>query len=353
MTDNIETPPVERTEEGFLEAYKTAQSRVNVVRPPSLIEEQPASPPPPEPTPSDVPPNEEEPIKEGAPEEAETKEVIPKPGHPTADLKWLEEIPEDHKDKIKQLLNEHKAAIGRAAFLQSKAAKQGGYTHEEKLEARFKPFVPPTKPEDWNALAESDPKFAEAIEARIKAELEAKDNYWKDQISDLLNPVLEAESQRQAQYSMWKEQQVQQVYEAVPNWTDIVMSDDYLKWLKGMDEQFPGFADYAGSVEYAYGDTNQLGTLGAVDIINLFMYQKYQAANPTPPKPTVVAEVPSQPNIADRVAQARNERLNQPPIPQGNPAVAVAQRKGQLDAQSAFEQAYLRARERLGVRKPM
>lgn len=344
-TNTQEVVQPERTEQGFADAYKAAQTRINVVESRVPME---TTPPVVQPQPEVV----EGQGGEGG-ENGEVKEVSPKPGHPTFNLEWLNEVPETHQDKVRQLLNEHKAAIGRAAYLQSQTARRSA--SERKPEAQFKPFVPPAKPEDWNALNEADPKLAETFDSRLKAELEARDKHWQEQIAEQLNPILQAEAQRQAQYTSWREAQVQQLYEAHPHWSDVLRSDDYQRWIQGIDEQAPGFAEYARTVEHAYGDTSRLNGFGAVDIMNLFFYHKSQAENGNAaPNPAGEGQQqPPQPaGNADRVVQNRNERLNQPPIPNGNPAQAVTQRMGQLDATAAFNEAYRRAQERLGIRKP-
>jgi hypothetical protein len=352
MTDNTETnvPAVveekeeARTEQGFAEAYNNAKSRLSGNTQPAPVKEEEKPP---------VKEEKEEEKEDPAGEEGVEKEEKkpkdkkgPKPDHPTNDLSWIEEIEdEDKKKKIQQLLNERQSAIGRAAYLQSQAARKA--PKDKKQGAQEKPFVPPSKPEKWNALVEADPALADTFEARLQAELDARDKYWKEQIEEKLTPLQQAEAQREAQYEQWRESQVQAVFEAHPDVQIVQKSPEFTQWLEGMDKHYPGFIDYVDRVDFAYGDKSSLDKMGVVDLIDLFHYHRNEALNGPAPTDTPVVT-----GNADKVAQARSERLQQPPIPSGNPGQAVAQRKGELDKQAAFEKAYREAQNRLGIRKP-
>jgi hypothetical protein len=341
----------ERTNEGFEAAYKAAQTQVNVVGPRGGYREEEVPAPisinttpeeqqqrqEREPPPQQEQREEGKENKEGETDKPEGQPEQPRKIHPRKlyeDLSWVDEAdPESLKERVKELAHVAKSADGRTAYLQRQLSRQQQPRQATQPEAPK--YIPPPTPEKWAALNESDPALAEAQDARIKAEIEAVNKYWEDRYNADLAPLKQAEQRRQAQAERWEQEQVETIYREFPDIEQRIQSKEYNFWLDGMEQQAPGYKDWALSV---------MDAPTAVEIMKRFDkdLNEYYKSQSSP------AEVSVDTTKADKIAQQRNERLNTPTLPSGSPTQTLSSRREDINKEAGFLQAYKKARERLG-----
>jgi hypothetical protein len=269
---------------------------------------------------------EELPNEESAQGESQSTSVDETPAETEEDI--LAGIEEERRAKIqeklqaleeerKKLENERRAAVGRAAYFQKQNSSMQKALKGET--AHTKAYVPPQTPEEWSALIEADSQAAKAIEAKLNAEMEARQKYLEEQIA----PLRQAYEQHQQERVAWIEDQRRLVYENHPDVMDIKESVEFQQWVAGWEQVIPEFREILNRTHHAYG-TQQ--NPGIVDIINQFKSDLQAANNPTPP-PAPTAK-------ATAVQEARNNKLTQAP-PQQNKPPPVTPKTENLDAEYA------------------
>ena len=206
------------------------------------------------------------------------------------------------EELLKQRENDHKAAVGRVAFLQRQFAQMQKATANGVKQDNVPSFtLPEVNSEEWNALKKADPEVAKAMEAYMRTTTEA----LRQGIEKQYAPLIERDRQRQEFEVAQRQAEDQMVYEAFPEVENIVQSQAWKDWVNWYDQSYPGFKSKVESTTKAYGTQNEPGV---VNYLQQFM-EDYQRATSNQSQQTVVN--PEQQAKASAVQAQRNTKIKQ------------------------------------------
>lgn len=282
-----------------------------------VVEPTPAPSPTPEPTPTPeiMPAEPATPVEpaEGVtpPPAVETSTPsTPSPDNPYA---WVDALPDDIKQKVigeinERFKHEHQARsdAGRVKALQRKLLEQ------EKNAAQRKPATEPapaerqpSTPESWQSLAKGDPELAEAIEARVKSDIDAAVSSIKNEIQERMKQdVAPLHEQRVIAY---REAQFNELKKMVPNVEDVIGSREYAAWLQN---------DATDNLRHIAATS--MDARDALFVLQAYANDMHRMGLDKPP---VAPPAPAAHTKADDIAAARQQQL-QTQTPK--PAVQVA-----------------------------
>lgn len=301
----------------------------------------------------------EEVEQEEAVAEEVTEEVTPEQQPPEKEPEvpdFLKDLPEEHREKVATRLREleesakkqemaTKAAVGRAAFLQSQWNKfenqiQRGGDNPKRF--RLKPL---SDTPEWSAFKESDPVAAQAYEAQMKSYLAT----LEEQLEEYTAPLVEMTAAQERQMREQQTQQVYALYEADPDW-EAKMSQrantdlSYANWIEYMDQTYPGFKNHANTVQFAYG--NDSTGPGMVDIW-LEYERQYNAKMQE--RMTLQQQQQAQMQEGSRLAQQRfNKQETAPPAKPQSPPVQPSRSAKEFDPEEELERLMVEDYKRRG-----
>lgn len=264
-------------------------------------------------------------------------ETTPTPSsEPANPYAWVEALPDEVKQKVILEINErykheHQARsdAGRVKALQRKLLEQEQRAAQAKQPASQPAPAgsQPTTPESWQSLAKGDPELAEAIEARVKSEIETAVGSVRNELQEMkklaVDPLHEQNAQeyRQAQY--------QELKRIVPNVDEVIRSREYNTWLE--NDASDGIRELA---------RRSLDHRDAVNVLRAYAADmQAMGYDRVPPAPAAAAATTN----ADAIAEARNKQL-QSPAPRTTVSVAPVaslNANGPMtkdDAQAYFDQ---------------
>lgn len=289
-----------------------------------LGDKAPATPVVEEPVVEETPPDEpvvEEPAStEDAPEGGEPVVEEPATTNEKVDA-WLEDVPEDVRGKVQESLDalaqaEHKLRSDdgrvRAFQRQAEELKQQLKKLSSTPQATAADTEVPSTPEEWQQLIDHDPVLAKAVEARVKAEIQAFkktniDPIYKRQQADEAIAQSDVVTRERAKLA-----------ELIPDVDNIITQPLFRGWL---ENEAPPMLQEAFRNSVDHRDYLAVFNQFAVDMINTGRVQPNgQAPSAAAPTATPVVD----PQKAQSIADSRNRKLNQPPVTGKVPAPSGA-----------------------------
>jgi hypothetical protein len=249
-------------------------------------------------------------------------EKKPEPQAPADPYAWVNDIPETLREKVLQEINQRVAVehrnrsdSGRIRALNNKLLE---LERERTAKPAEQPAAPPAPktPEQWAKLAKDDPEIAEAIEARVKSEIDAT----REQLLSEVKELKKTEQDRLARESQqYVEQEAEMLRRIVPNYEEVIAHPAYSQWLQYEAE--PGIREIALK-SHDHRD--------AVRVLKLYadtMQARFGNPTNTPATPTPSTQ-PAQPDPAkqqaDQIEAERRAKLNAPPAAPAKTPVAPA-----------------------------
>ncbi len=302
-------------EENFASLAKNETPSVTVVETqPVAVEETPA-------------PVEPEPVA-AAPETPETP-AEPAPAKPEKEAEWIEKVPEDLRARVQEALEGQKQAYQQWASNNGRINSMQKTILELKRELANRspaetpaPARPvPTTPEGWNTLMKDDPELAKAVEARIKAEVDAA-------VAPVMDSLQEVRKSGDALYEHQHQQYVAEQREAlraqVSNYEEVVNSDSFKHWITTIAS--PRTRDTAiNSIEAA--DAVSVLREYASDMIRMGYAKPPEAAAPATPAATTQPTTAA-PTAIDKIVEERDRKAGASTVVKNPPSMSA---RGPID----------------------
>ena len=293
-----------------------------------------------------------------APTETATQEPVaqstppnPTPDQPTDPYAWLQKIEDEElRNKIGEEIRakldaEHRfrSANGRVSAFQHKALELQRQLAEATLNrARNSPpsdSAAPSTPKtakEWEALIETDPDLAKAVDARFDSKLQEIEQRFQKQFGTLKESTIDPLYEHQSIQYLQREQEL--LLQAVPNYQEVVTSEPYKMWLNNLSPSMRSAVDTCQNHQ------------DAVRYLRMFAYD-LQASGMVPPPPQQAAPVPAKPSTtqaapltteqADKLQKDREARLTTPAVttsvPTPVPATAHKNEISLEDAEALLE----------------
>lgn len=248
---------------------------------------------------------------------------------------WVDSIPDEAlRNKVVEQIQaklqaDHaaKSQTGRAKALQQKLLESERRISTSRPQG--KPAAPAepatlTTPEGWLNLAKNDPELAEAIEARVKSEINAAVGSVRGELQELRQThIIPQEERNREQYV---EHERQQLKALVPNYEQVVNSREYANWL---ENHASNSTRHMAMTSNDHRDAIAALQLYANDMVALGYYKPPVSAAPVSAAATTTEQ-------ADKIAASRAAKASATVVIPSAPLAPVASSKtGPINAEDA------------------
>jgi hypothetical protein len=291
--------------------------------------------PTPEPENKDAPPKQDE-------KKEEPKKEQKSPPEKDDPYAWIKDVPEALQERVlkeiqdkMQLKHRVDSDDGRVRSMQQKLLEANRVISELKVSPRKDSAAtaspPPKTPEKWTQLAKDDPEMADAIEARVKSEVDAAVTSVKEDIAEFKKSAVDPLYEHEQQQYVAHEQAA--LEKAVPNYREVVSDPHFNMWLNTVAHK-----DVA---EKALKSQNHLD---AIDVLKAYSADMIRLGLASPPQeqkatPTTTPKEPANTAEADKVEAERQKKLSATAdVKDRTPALGGQGKKTQFTVEEADEE---------------
>jgi hypothetical protein len=268
-----------------------------------------------EPTPAAEPAKEPEPAKQEEKKE-ERKEPAKAPPERDDPYSWVKDVPEALRERVlkeiqdkMQLKHRVDSDDGRVRGMQQKLLEANRVISELKVTPRkdsAATAVPASKtPEQWTQLAKDDPEMANAIEARVKSEVDAAVSSVREDIAEFKKSAVDPLYENQQQ--QYAEREAAALEKAVPNYREVVSDPHFNMWLNTVAKE-----------DVKEKALKSVSHLDAIDVLKTYSADMVRLGlAPPPEQKTTSAATPKEPvdtTTADKVEAERQRKLDTPAV---------------------------------------
>jgi len=275
-------------------------------------------------------PVEKAPTKEEPEATTPTEEPPAKPEKSADKYAWVEKVPEDVRAHVLEEINQRAAAYqqwasnnGRISSMQKKILElTRELTSRTPAETPAPARPAPTTPEGWATLNKDDPELASAVEARIKAEVEAAVGPLKDALQEVRKS---GDALYEYNHQQYVEEQRAALSAQVSNYEEVVTSDSFKHWVMNIaPEAIRNTALHSVEAKDAIGVLRYY----ADDMIRLGYAQPSTQQPPTQASAaSSLAPTPSSSTV-DKIVEERGRKAGAPTVVKSPPALSA---RGPID----------------------
>lgn len=297
--------------------------------PPQNTEQEPQTPAKEEPSTPDPAP---EAAAEPTPKDPENKPANNSNPDPYA---WVDSIQDEEvKAKIVETIRarneaEHRfrSAQGRVNALTQETLNLSKKLSSVKLKAPEKPAAnldaAPRTAKEWEALIQSDPDLAKAIEAHVESRLSEVKQTVHKQVDTLKETAIDPLYEHQARQHMAREMEL--LEQRVPNYVEVINSPEYTYWLNNL----PQNVRMAVTSINNHAEAEKALHMFATDMVawgwdKASPFRQRAVPQVQQPSAHVQASNPAPSAEAEKLRKERESKLNAPAVVSSRPNLAPA-----------------------------